>query len=137
MEGLCEQLKLNFFWEQRGIYEKTYHTASDHTSTANVEIGRLTRYCIDAVDLGLLGLVDVSSDKFCERLSYVCRKLQQARGRHMRMLLVQLMGINDIVLLVVESQRVKLLEVFVYLPDGLRWLRMSIHGSGHIARVYL
>jgi hypothetical protein len=131
MEGFCEQLKLDFLWEQRGVNEKTYHIASDHDFTANIEIGRLTRYCVDAIDLGFVGLTDLSTSEIYEHFSYICWKLQQARGCHVLVTFVQLMGVDYVVFLIIKNSRIKFLEVFVDLPNGVRWFNVSIHGTGH------
>ena len=51
MERLGEELKLYFLWKQRGVNEETYRNVSDNSS-ANVEIGRLTRDSVHAVNSG-------------------------------------------------------------------------------------
>jgi hypothetical protein len=46
-------------------------------------------------------------------------------------MLMQLMGVDNVVILVIESMRFELLKVFVHLPDGFRWFGVSIHGTSH------
>ena len=51
VERLGEELELHFLREQRGVNEETYRNVSDNSS-ANVEIGRLTRDSVHAVNSG-------------------------------------------------------------------------------------
>jgi hypothetical protein len=45
---------------------------------------------------------------------------------------MELMCVDDIVILVIERTRFEFLKVFVDLPDGFGWFRVSIHETGHI-----